>query len=220
MKTTAKRSRRNSTDDLNEIPFEKMKPYQLIEKLFEDKPDESYSSQKVLSNEINKHFKSKHSSITQPDVSKAFKRYEMYANVNGEKRLIYQINGVIKLFDANDSYESLIISLAKLNPFAKERVLTLNPNTLAYKLIPEKAENYEDDIKEIFTKCYGSDTIFSIIIHEDLLIVIVDPEGVSDIVEKLTEIPSAVAAHIEEASPKRKKDKEQKNEKSDDEDDE
>nr|MBQ4318458.1 hypothetical protein [Clostridia bacterium] len=205
MKTTAKRSRRNCADNLNDIPCEKMKPYQLIEKLFEDKPGETYSSQKILSNEINKHFKNRHTPITQPDVSKAFKRYEMYANVNGEPKLIYQINGEIKLFDENDSYESLILSLVKLNPFAKEKVIEISHNTYAYKLVPEKAEAYADDIKEVFYKCYGSDTIFSIVIYDDLMVVVADTELTPGITEKLKSIPACIAAELDEGPGKRKK---------------
>jgi len=213
MKSNAKRSRRNCTEDLNDTPFEKMKPYQLIEKLFEEKPDETYYSQKVLSNEINKHFKNRHTPITQPDVSKAFKRYEMYANVNGEPRLIYQINGEIKLFDANDSYESLIISLTKINPFAKDKVLKISSNMFAYKLLPEKAEAHADNIKEVFYKCYGSDIIFSIIVHDDLMIVIVDDELSPGISEKLTEIPENISKRLAENGKRTKKGSKNKSDK-------
>ncbi len=203
MKSNVKRSRLYAAGD-KEAPtqFEKLKPYQLIEMLFEDRPNETYRSQKQLSGEINRHFKGQHSPITQPDVSKAFKRYEMYANVDGEQKMIYQINGVIKLFDAGDSFESLVTMLAKLNPFASTRVLKLNDKTFAFKLIPEKAEMYVEELKEAFLKPYGSDTIFSIIVHESLLVVMIDTELYDELACRMESVPAEVEKRTQKGKKK------------------
>ena len=142
--------------------------------------------------DISKLLKDKYGlNISQPTISRAWKKLQNNIYVYGSIGYSIEHKNSEYLLTKNSNFtDSFIKKLGELSPFAKNALLSLSAGVYAYKIFPEKTEQFIDLLRNNF----APDTFFDILPHESCVYIILDKKShsYSSTVDTLVTLPSLV----------------------------